>query len=510
MIPTVRLKHKTKENPCSKQELASLAYGTLNIPFTRIFTTNEGYKVICRNEEDADILLNKNATKEMEKIGLLVLVPIEMKIKRSIFIKRLDNIIGEHTPEEIKEEIEKHNNWIKVTEVTKIKNYTNMMKLRLEDIKMVEKAKRQGILAYNLAISPDQIEQEEYIQITTCYRCYELEDHQTHECPHTYLTVCSECGDLGHTFRECKNEYKRCINCEKNNLPSSHRTLAMACPIRKRKMKEKAEENKQRTDNNNQRTYAEIAKKAAEQVKTPGPMTQINLSDHKHTKILISIMHAHIMNMANPGTYQKELNTMLQKNDLPTMWFPENPDSGKLLGATFNETPEETTDDQSQQTTQANDITDLTTPETQTLQQINRDPRLEGRSRMREVETGTKQKTRSSSKHRTETEQFSTPTGRYPEEAEEIGLKIYITGKNIMPSHNPHNEYILQQIQQGNFKWTYTEQKYEEDDIRRLISMNKIKITKYDFKRVDEGSFRKIRNGLLNRSPPDEQRRTKK
>lgn len=44
-----------------------------------------------------------------------------MKIKRSIFIKRFNHIIGEHTTEDIKEEIEKPNNWKKITEVTKIK-----------------------------------------------------------------------------------------------------------------------------------------------------------------------------------------------------------------------------------------------------------------------------------------------------------------------------------------------------------------------------------------------------
>lgn len=508
MNPTVRLRHTNKDNPCSKQDLAGLAYGTLNVPFTRIFTTNEGYKVICRNEEDADKILNKEATREFERLGLTVMVPIEMKTKRSIFIKKLDNIIGEHTAEEIKAEIEKENKWIKITEVTKIKNYTTIMKLRLEDIKMVVKAKQQGILAFNLSISPDQIEQEDYIQITTCYRCYELDDHQTNECPHTNLTICSECGERGHTFKNCTNEEKRCINCEKHNLPANHRTLAMACPIRKNKIKEKSEENKKLAEKKKQETYAEIAKRAAEQVKTPGPTTHINLSDHKHTKILISIMHAHIMNLANPGSYQKELNAMLQKNELPTMWFPENPDSSSLLGATFkhNETTEENTEKQTQE---------VTTPDNRTTQQPNRDPRLEGRNKQKENETGTKQKTRSSSKHRTEkeqtTDQFSTPTGgRYPEEADEIGLKIYLTGKNIMPTQNPHNEFIKQQIHQGNFKWTYTETRYNEDDIRQLIVMNKIKITKFDFKRVDEGTYRKIRNGLMNRSPPEEPRRAKK
>lgn len=505
MNPTVRLKHANKDHQCNKQDLASLAYGKLNVPFTRIFTTNEGYKAICRNIDDADKILSKDATKELERIGLLVMVPAEMKTKRSIFVKRLDNYIGEHTPEEIKEEIEKQNKWIKITEVTKINNYTNIIKLRLEDIKMVEKAKQQGILAFNLAISSDQIEQEEYIQITTCYKCYEPGDHQTNDCPHKNLTICSECGEQGHIYRNCSNEEKRCINCEKQNLPSNHRTLAMTCPIRKKKMKEKSVENRQIAEYNKNRTYADIARRAAEEVKTPGPTTQINLSDHKHTKILISIMHAHIMNLAKPGTYEQELNTMLQKNDLPTMWFPENPDSSSLLGATFSEPTD------IQNTTSS----ELTTPDSQTPQQYNRDPRLESRSRGKETEPGTKQKKRNNSKPRTDQEtsvdQISTPVGgRYPEEAEEIGLKIYITVKNIMPTHNPHNEYILQQIQLGNFKWTYTEPKFDENDIKQLISMNKIRITKHDFKRVDEGSFRKIRNGLMNRSPPEETRKIKK
>lgn len=275
------------------------------------------------------------------------------------------------------------------------------MQLRL-DIKIVEKAKQQGILAFNLSISPDQIERESYMQIKTCYRYYELDDHQTNECPHTSLTICSECGERVHTFKNCTNEAKRCINCEMHNLPANHRTLAMACPIRKNKIKEKSEENKKLAESKKQETYAEIPKRAAEQVKTPGPTTQINLSDHKHTKILISIMHAHIMNLANPGSYQKELNAMLQKNELPTMWFPENPDSSILLGATFkhNETTEDNTENRTQE---------ATTPDNRTTQQPIRNPRLEGRNKQNEKETGTKQKTRSSSKHRTEKEQTTRP-----------------------------------------------------------------------------------------------------
>lgn len=510
MTPTIRLKHLENVNACNKQDLARLAYGTLNVPFTRIFNTYEGFKVLCRSEDDADKVLSNEAAVELKKIGLQVLVPFEMNIKRSIFIKRLDHIIGERLPEEIKNELEKENKWAKITEVTKIKNYTNMLKIRFQDTKMAEKARQRGLLAYNLAISPDQIEQEEFVNITTCYTCYELDNHQTKECPHTNLTICSECGDQGHTFKTCESTVKRCINCAKINQPANHRTLAMACPFRKKIIREKLEESKRRAETCNNKTYAEIAKRAAEQVRLPETTTQINLNEVKHTKILISIMHAHILNLTNPGTYQIELNTMLQKNNLPTMWFPENPDSGKLLGATFTETAETPANPQSQSNTE--DI-EQAAHDTQTPQQYNRDPRLGGREQKHE--TRTRQRSRSNNIPRAEQETpqeaFSTPTeSTYPERAEDIGLKICVTGKHIMPTQNPHIEYIRQHIQKGEFKWTYTNTRFGEDIIRHLISTDKIQITKHDFKRVDEGTFRKTRNGLTNRSPPEDTRRTKK
>lgn len=173
-----------------------------------MFNTYEGFKVLCRNEEDADKNLSNEASVELEKIGLQVMVPYEMKIKRSIFIKKLDHIFGEHSLEEIIDEIEKENKWSKITEITKIKNNTNILKIRFQDIKMAEKPRQRGLLAFNFAISPEQIEQEEFVNITTCYNCYELDDHQTKYCPHSNLTICSECGEQGHTFKNCENAVK--------------------------------------------------------------------------------------------------------------------------------------------------------------------------------------------------------------------------------------------------------------------------------------------------------------
>lgn len=503
MSPIIRLKHQDKQNPTEARRVVELAYGKFNVPFTRIFSTNDGFKVICRNEFDADKILGKEAKLELQKLGLQITVPPETRAKRSIVLRQLDNIIGSNTPEEIKHEMERVNSWLKIDEVVKMKNFTHILKLRLEETTMVEKAKQQGILAYNMSISPTQIEQENYVHINTCFNCYQMEDHITKDCPHKNLKICSECSETGHTYKECKNTEKGCINCRNRGYQFNHRTLAMSCPIRRKIVAEKTEEDKNKALSQEQNTYAAIARRAVAEAKNTESTTQINLSECKHTKILISIMHAHVMNMCNPGTYQSELNRMLEQNELPTMWFPENPDSGRLLGATY--TPQE-------------NITETPTERETIIQntriQANRDPRLETRN-IEETETITRPKSRSKSRDRTTTEQqreeYHTPKGvEYPNNAQEIGLKIHLTGKHIIPTMDPHTEFILDQIQKGHYKWTYTNASYDEDFIRQLLTLNKIKISKHDFKRIDEGSFRKIRNGLNIRSPVQEPRKTKK
>ena len=43
------------------------------------------------------------------------------------------------------------------------------------------------------------------------------------------------------------------------------------------------------------------------------------------------MLHAHFINMANPGSYEKELNMMLKLNNLPEIKAPQNPPSAKIL-----------------------------------------------------------------------------------------------------------------------------------------------------------------------------------
>lgn len=497
MALTIRLRVIDKQNPVEKSKILELSYGKFKVPFTRIFNTNEGYKAICRNEQDSEKILSKDAREELHKIGIQVLTPPGIKSKRTIFIRQLDYNIGSKSAEEIKYELERVNEWLKIEEVIKIKEYTNLLKIRFEETSMVEKAIQKGLLAFNMAISSNQIEQEQYIHIETCYNCYEMEDHQTKDCPHTGLKVCSECSETGHTFKECTNTEKACLSCKKLGKPGNHRTLAMTCPQRKAIINNKLDQQKHSTAGSNEKTYADIAKRTVEEMKQNEIKTNIILSEEKHSKILISIMHAHVLNLCNPGSYKTELNKMLLKNDLPAMWFPDDPDSSKLLGATVahpsqekeHQTPSEMVKHQ------------------KPAEHRNRDPRLQARN----TEETNNEINEENDMTQYLTPELETPKGpTYPEAARDIGLKIHLTGTNIMPTIDPPMEYILQHIQRGNFKWTYTDARYQEGMIRQMITKNKLKISKEDFKRVDEGSFRKIRNGLNDRSPPEGNRRTKK
>ena len=54
-----------------------------------------------------------------------------MKARRKVFMRRLDKHVGGHTKEEIREEIEKNQEWPKEVIVTKIKEYTHVLKKRV-------------------------------------------------------------------------------------------------------------------------------------------------------------------------------------------------------------------------------------------------------------------------------------------------------------------------------------------------------------------------------------------
>lgn len=143
----------------------------------------------------------------------------------------VDDHIFQHKEEEIKQEKEQRNEWMKgdIDSLPKFNN-KNIIKVQFKQSAIARRTIEQGILAYNMSIPAKNIKQEKYIQRKTCMRCYKLDNYFTNECPKDKnYKIRSECGNLAHIWRECKETTKKYVSCEGN-----HRTLAYKCPLQKK------------------------------------------------------------------------------------------------------------------------------------------------------------------------------------------------------------------------------------------------------------------------------------
>ena len=184
-----------------------------------------------------------------------------------------------------------------------------------------KKAQDDGLRMFMMSIPGYNIQQEKYFNVQTCYRCYALEDHYSNQCkkPEEYM-ICSECAQLGHNWKECTNNTQKCINCS-----GDHRTLASKCPKRKEIIK-----NKRINNQAPKQSYSQAAQQQ-QTIPTYNTSQQPPNNAETYSKIYTCIMHAHLHNIAEPGTYNAELNNMLKQNNLPPVKVPPNPPSGNFF-----------------------------------------------------------------------------------------------------------------------------------------------------------------------------------
>lgn len=180
------------------------------------------------------------------------------------------------------------------------------------------KSTEQGLKMFSLRIPHHQIQREEFIPITTCMRCYKIEQHLTKDCPQPKtFAICYECRVEGHRFTTCSAQAK-CVNCWEG-----HRTLAYKCLERRRAVVTAKEAKKTRQP----QTYSG-ATTSASPVPIPSlPAIQVDTI----TSIFTSMAHAHFQNSINPGSFETELNKVLTANKLPAIKIPEVPDPSQLL-----------------------------------------------------------------------------------------------------------------------------------------------------------------------------------
>lgn len=313
----IKIKAKEKNRHFRDQLLQILA--SQNIFATNVYEARDGYVVTLLRQDELETIFSAECQAALNNHDFSSVTPQNLKAKRTILMFNCPEEVTRHTENEIKTEIYRVNEFTTdmIEEITKFKGKP-IIKINFKQISVATKAQETGIRLFNMSIPPHQIEEEDYVEVTMCMRCYAMEDHYTNQCPKEKdYKICSECAEEGHHWYTCKKEQKKCINCRGN-----HRTLAYKCPDRKTIEKNKKNEKKARKE----RTYSNIASTNTNPAATQQNQNT-NINTDSSLKIMTCILLAHGINIEYPDSFEEALNTHLQANNLPKVKVPITPNS---------------------------------------------------------------------------------------------------------------------------------------------------------------------------------------
>lgn len=503
-----RVKIKAENSKDLRKKLKLLELLSQNeIYANKIIVVPDGFIVLTNDESDLDRLFNGTTDRLLIDNDFTPIIPQELKCRRTIVIFNVDTHIYSQEIEDMIQEIMNKNSFTQeqVCDIIKIPR-TKIVKVTFTKTNIAKKATETGLKMFSMSISPHQIQQDTHVNIKTCMKCYKIEDHHTSECkkPEDYK-ICSECGELGHIWRECSNTKKKCINCDQE-----HRSLAMKCPIRKEITNIKRKENQQ---NQQSTTYSNITKRNMSQQQTQQMHVHASNApspNSTHSNIFQCMLHAHFVNASKPGTYSIEVNTMFKANNHPPLVIPEDPPSLDII-IKMNE----------EISRRSNIVSQAQSMETETTESVE-----ETRANKTQTEkantTQTEKATRTNTKKQAETtdtevmqETILTQGKRkYAVNGEDIGLVLYTKQSEGWPPKDEFTRHVLLKgIAEKKYKFTFTKNTHSEEDILHMIENKTMDIPPPCFSRIDNSTFGKIRQGLMEeRTPPPskEQRRGRK
>lgn len=247
----------------------------------------------------------------------------------------------------------------------------------------------------------------------------------------------------------------------------------MKCPKRKIVISNKREARKNIT------SFSQAVTKST----TSMPSAVPAFSNEAHLKIYTCMIHAHIVNIAEPGSYEKELNATLKANNLPMIKIPNNPPSSKFLNKLSQL---ETTRHKEDSPAEEHDDEEESENET--------------------VDVESHEETATTSHSNTQ----ETKSKRRKMKGKDLGLIIHTSRSEGWPA-NLVKQQLIQGINEKKYKVTFSENLVEEKEILELIRNDDIEL-KECWKITEDDIFRKIRSGITkDRTPPSRtERRTRK
>lgn len=303
MSSTVKVKIKTNDNSTvSRSNLLQICMNG-SVRVSRVVAISEGFLLHCASADYADTLFSDEVHDALVSCHFEPVMPPELKAKRCIILRRLDNIIYENDPTDIAKEIENNNHWSRVKDVFKFPN-SRAIKVTFSSAEMAVKSTSSGLCLYHLYIPSCDIVVDQYISVVTCYRCFKIDDHLTFSCPmDTTYKICSNCASPGHDWKTCESSIKKCINCGKD-----HHSLSMSCPVRKEVLRGKR-------NSGSGRKFAQVVSSANETRNDVPHLPDTDVMAKSYACIVLAL----IKNDERPGSFDKSLNDLFQANKLPTL-----------------------------------------------------------------------------------------------------------------------------------------------------------------------------------------------
>ena len=301
---SVKIKPNGSNNLATKLNLLKLTE-RFSLKITKITdASDQSFLLHCLNSVEAEKIFSTDFQSALNAINFESVLPYELKSNRTVFIYNVDADTLSHNEDAIKREIEAHNNNQSVCEVIKIPR-SRTLKIVFASSTMVRDCIETGIFMFYLHIPGYRIRRDKFIRILQCYVCYEVESHTSRNCPKKQddpsYKICSNCSSTSHRYQSCPEQTNfKCVNCD-----GSHRTISMACPLKRDAVKIKRQ---QPTSNGN---YSDAVKKS-----TP---TNFAIDPTLISKSISITVLALLKNAENPGTFSTVINSLYQKNNMPTL-----------------------------------------------------------------------------------------------------------------------------------------------------------------------------------------------
>ena len=138
--------------------------------------------MLCNSSDDLDTLFSSACISQLEALGCKPIMSPDIKAKRTLILWRCDDQILNQSEEDIKSEIEKPNDCVKVQEIFKY-NSSKSIKVTFASQHMAFQVLTKELILFNLSHPAHNIRMKIFVEILICFKCYQIEDHPTSSCP---------------------------------------------------------------------------------------------------------------------------------------------------------------------------------------------------------------------------------------------------------------------------------------------------------------------------------------